>query len=67
MLIDLLMGGGAAGQFLGQKGGIGWRLRKIVGRRANGPFPRGRSHIRKGIIFHGQELFVVIRTIRLPE
>lgn len=63
MLVDLLTGEGAVGQFLGRKGGIGWLLRKIVGRRASEPFLRGRSHIHRGITFHGRESFVVIRMI----
>ena len=60
-LFGLLRGEGAGGQFLSQIKEIGWRLRKIGGRKGDGLSQRGRIRIRRAIIFHGPGSFVEAR------
>lgn len=54
------------GQFPGQKGGIGWRLEKIVGRKGDGRIREGQSRTRKEKVFHGPGLFEAIKRTQRP-
>lgn len=63
--VDLLTVGGGGGQFLGQIGGIGLLLGRIVMRRVVGRIQVGRIHTHREIVFLRPDLFVVIRRIRL--
>lgn len=64
--VDLLMVGGGGGQFLGQIGGTGLLLGRIVMRRVVGRILGDRTHTHREIIFLHLDLFGVTRKIRLP-
>ena len=55
------MGVGGGVQFLGQKGGKEWRLRRSGGRKVVELCPRGQSHIHRARAFRGRGLFGVVR------
>jgi len=64
----LLMGGVVEGQFLGRIEGRGWPRGRIGVRMVGGRIPGGQIRIRRGRVFRGLVLFVVIKmTLRLGQ
>lgn len=51
LIVDYPRAGGEEGQFLGQKEGKGWRLGKIVGKKADGLTLMGQIRIHTGRVF----------------
>lgn len=64
MLIGLLRGGGAVGQFLDQKGEKGLQRERIGGRRVVGQIQEGQIRIRMERVFRGRGLFEGVRRRR---
>lgn len=61
LLVDPLKGGEGEEQFLGQKGGKGWRLERIGVRRVIGHFLVDQNRIRRGRVSRGRDSFAGVK------